>query len=59
MASNKTEAAVDIRGKGRQQVLEDFSREFPVMDGQSRTGRLAQDGEYVSALGHTWRGPEL
>ena len=34
IASNKTEAVVDFRGKGRQQVLEDLSREFPVVDGQ-------------------------
>ena len=34
VASNKTEAVVDFRGNGRQQVLEDLSREFPVVDGQ-------------------------
>ena len=34
MASNKTEAVVDFRGKGRQQVLEDLALEFPVVDGQ-------------------------
>ena len=34
MASNKMEAVVDFRGKGRQQVLEDLSRESPVVDGQ-------------------------
>ena len=34
MASNKTEAVVDFRGKGRQQVLEDLAVEFPVVDGQ-------------------------
>ena len=38
MASNKTEAVVDFRDK-RQQVLEHFSREFPVIDGQWRTPR--------------------
>ena len=70
MASNKTEAAVDIRGKGRQEVLEDLSREFPVVDwsvdanSQSRGGRLGQACEYVSALGHAGfqrarLGPEL
>ena len=34
MASIKTEAVVDFRGEERQQVLEDLSREFPVIDGQ-------------------------
>ena len=34
MASNKTEAAINSRGKGRQQVLEDLALEFPVVDGQ-------------------------
>ena len=34
MASNKTEAVVEFRGKGRQQVLEDLPVEFPVVDGQ-------------------------
>ena len=34
MASSKTEAVVDFRGKGRQQVLEDLALEFPVVDGQ-------------------------
>ena len=31
MASNKTEAVVDFRGKVRQQVLEDLGVEFPVV----------------------------
>ena len=34
VASNKTEAVVDFRGKGRQQVREDLALEFPVVDGQ-------------------------
>ena len=34
MTSNKTEAVVDFRGKGRQQVLEDLALDFPVVDGQ-------------------------
>ena len=33
LASNKTEAVVDFRGRGRQQVLEDVSQQFPVVDG--------------------------
>ena len=50
MDSNKTEANVDFRGKGRQRVLEDLSREFPVVDGQwTPTVRVA--GEYVPAFG--------
>ena len=59
MTSNKTEAVVDFRGKGRQQVLEDLALEFPVVDGQwtptvhVADGRLAQVGQHVSALGHT------
>ena len=59
MTSNKTEAVVDFRGKGRQQVLEDLALEFPVVDGQwtpncpRRGWRLVQVGQHVSALGHT------
>ena len=34
MASNKTEAVVDFRGKGPQQVLEDVAVEFHVVDGR-------------------------
>ena len=59
MASNKTEAVVDFRGRGRQQVLEELAVEFPVVDGQwtpnrqGRGWRLAQIGKHVSALGNT------
>ena len=58
MASNKTEAVVDFRGKGRQQVLEDLALEFlswtSVDPNCPRRGwRLAQVGQHVSALGHT------
>ena len=34
MASNKTEAVVDFRGKGRRRMLEELAVEFPVVDGQ-------------------------
>ena len=44
MASNKTEAVVDFRGKGRQQVLEDLALEFPVVDGQWTPTVYVADG---------------
>ena len=59
MAQNKTEAVVDFRDKGRQQVLEELAVEFPVVDGQwtptvkVADGVLAQIGQHVSALGNT------
>ena len=70
MDSNKTEAVVDFRGKGRQQVLEDPSREFPVVDGRwTPTVKVAEGASLrlVSTYRHlgtqasdgAWRGPEL
>ena len=69
MASNKTEAVVDFRGKGRQQVLEDLALEFPVVDGQWTPTVHVADGvllRLVSTYRHlgtqashgTRRGPE-
>ena len=56
MASNKTEAVVDFRGKGRQQVLEGLALEFPGRsvdpNRQGRGWRLAKVGQHVSALGN-------
>ena len=70
MASNKTEAVVDFRGKGRQQVLEDLTLEFLVVDGQWTPTVHVADGvllRLVSTYRHlgtqashgTRRGPEL
>ena len=70
MASNKTEAVVDFRGKGRQQVLEDLALEFPVVDGQWTPTVHVADGvllRLVSTYRHLGtqashgarRGPEL
>ena len=70
MASNKTEAVVDFRGKGRQQVLEDSAVEFPDVDGQWTPTVKVADGvllKLVSTCRHLGtqashgarRGPEL
>ena len=70
MSSNKTEAVVDFRGKGRQQVLEDSALEFPVVDGQWTPTVKVADGvllRLVSTYRHLGtqashgarRGPEL
>ena len=44
MASNKTEAVVDFRGKRKQQVLEDTAVEIPVVDGQWNPTVKVADG---------------
>ena len=70
MASNKTEAVVDFRCKGRQQVLEELAMEFPVVDGQWTPTVKVADGvslRLVSTYRHletqvprgTRRGSEL
>ena len=70
MASNKAEAVIDSRGKGRQQVLEDLALEFPVVDGQwTPTVKVAEGVSlrFVSTCRHLGtqdshrarRGPEL
>ena len=70
MTSNQTEAVVDFRGKGRQQVLEELAVEFPVVDGQWTPTVHVADGvllRLVSTYRHLGtqashgarRGPEL
>ena len=70
MASDKTEAVVDFTGKARQQVVEDFSREFLVIDGKwTPTDSITEDTSLrlVSQYRHLGtqathgarRGPEL
>ena len=70
MDSNKTEAVVDLRSKGRHQVLEDLSLEFPVVDGVwTPTVKVAEGSSLwlVSTYRHLGtqashrarRGPEL
>ena len=55
MASNKTEAVVDFRGKGRQQVLEKLAVEFPVVDGQwtptVKVAEMASRSDWSARIG--------
>ena len=70
MASNRTGAVVEFRGKGRQQVLEELAVEFPVVDGQWTPTVKVADGvslTLISTYRHLGtqashgarRGPEL